>query len=119
MAAKPVRVQLSRARGWKMPANTVKVDRTTKWGNPFKVGVYGTAQECVTAFNILLAGAIELGCDHPDIANQRAYHAVFLAYWRELVGKNLACWCRKGQPCHADSLLRAVQLMEREVRRGR
>ena len=44
-AEKPRRVQLSRAKGWRMPPNTVKVDRTTKWGNPFKIGAtnpYGT-----------------------------------------------------------------------------
>lgn len=35
----PQRIQLSRAKGWKMPPNTVKVDRTTKWGNPFPVEI--------------------------------------------------------------------------------
>lgn len=24
---------------------------------------------------------------------------------RELRGKNLACWCKPGEPCHADVLL--------------
>jgi hypothetical protein len=24
---------------------------------------------------------------------------------RQLRGKNLACWCKPGQPCHADILL--------------
>lgn len=33
----PKRVQLSRAAGWRMPKNTVKVDRSTRWGNPFKL----------------------------------------------------------------------------------
>lgn len=33
----PKRIQLKRTKGWKMPPNTVKVDRTTKWGNPFYV----------------------------------------------------------------------------------
>ena len=35
--AEPVRVQLSRAKGWRMPPNTVKVcrGRGMKWGNPF------------------------------------------------------------------------------------
>jgi len=32
---KPVRIQLSRRKGWRMPADTVKVDRSTRWGNPF------------------------------------------------------------------------------------
>lgn len=33
-----VRVQRSRAKGWRMPDNTVYVGRGTKWGNPHKVG---------------------------------------------------------------------------------
>lgn len=36
MTPLPVRIQLSRAKGWKMPAHTVKVDRSTSWGNPFR-----------------------------------------------------------------------------------
>lgn len=31
----PQRLQLRRTKGWRMPPNTVKVDRSTKWGNPF------------------------------------------------------------------------------------
>jgi hypothetical protein len=34
-------VQLRRAKGWRMPANTVKVDRSTLFGNPFSVKEYG------------------------------------------------------------------------------
>lgn len=34
----PERIQLSRRKGWRMPANTVKVDRTTIYGNPFRIG---------------------------------------------------------------------------------
>jgi hypothetical protein len=33
----PIRVQLSRKKGWKMPPNTIYVGRPTKWGNPYKV----------------------------------------------------------------------------------
>ena len=29
------RIRLSRQRGWRMPEGAVKVDRSTKWGNPF------------------------------------------------------------------------------------
>lgn len=41
MSEKPQRVQLSRKAGWKMPPNTMKVDRSTKWGNPFPIGKEG------------------------------------------------------------------------------
>ena len=30
--AAPVRIQLKRAKGYRMPANTLKVDRSTRWG---------------------------------------------------------------------------------------
>jgi hypothetical protein len=33
----PERIQLSRAKGWRMPENTVKVSRPGKWGNPFPI----------------------------------------------------------------------------------
>ena len=38
------RVQLKCDRGWKMPALTVKVDRITKFGNPFSIDRYGREQ---------------------------------------------------------------------------
>jgi uncharacterized protein DUF4326 len=38
MTDRPQRVQLRRTKGWRMPANTVRVDRTTRWGNPVVVG---------------------------------------------------------------------------------
>lgn len=33
----PIRIRLSRAKGWRMPANTVKVVRPGRWGNPFNL----------------------------------------------------------------------------------
>ncbi|WP_226937611.1 DUF4326 domain-containing protein [Pseudogemmobacter faecipullorum] len=35
------RIQLSRARGWRMPTRTVKCDRSTVFGNPWKSGLPG------------------------------------------------------------------------------
>ena len=49
----PERVQLRRTKGWRLPENTVKVDRSTKWGNPFVAGRDGTQAECVEAFGFL------------------------------------------------------------------
>ena len=39
--AQPVRIQLSRATGWRMPPNTVKADRTRILGNPWLAGEPG------------------------------------------------------------------------------
>lgn len=49
-----VRHSLSRKAGWRMPANTVKVSRPGKWGNPFLVGPDRTQGEAVGAFRIWL-----------------------------------------------------------------
>ena len=34
---RPRRIRLSRRKGWRLPADTLKVDRSTRWGNPFRV----------------------------------------------------------------------------------
>lgn len=89
----PKRIQRKWVKGWKMPTNTVSVCRPGKFGNPFIVGVDGTAQECVEKFAKDI-GFIDsrLAFDFEDIKT-------------ELAGKNLACWCKKGDYCHADVLL--------------
>ena len=53
---KPKRIQLSRAKGWRMPENTVKIDRATKWGNPFVIGEDGTREECIEKYRRFVAG---------------------------------------------------------------
>lgn len=133
---RPVRVQLSRAKGWRMPSNTVKVDRTTKWGNPFN---FKAAAHCWTAISygcrgdpagrheasvkafrqwvesgkfMLLTGVGLYATDgkkkvaaavSPDVAAPKAPTLADIR--RELRGKNLACWCKPGSPCHADVLI--------------
>lgn len=108
----PIRIRLSRARGWRMPPNTVKVDRSTKYGNPCVVGVHGTRDQCVTWFRYALAGAFVLGYKNPDgtwLTNSlRAYNNMLHQNLRYLRGKNLACWCPLDAPCHADVLLEAA-----------
>lgn len=99
----PHRVQLSRRKGWRMPENTVKVDRTTKWGNPFIVGEHGTRADCVYLFDLLLGGLICVTKD--NAAAQEAYLAMARRDREQLRGKNLACWCPLDAPCHADVLI--------------
>ena len=92
----PIRVQLSRKKGWKMPPNTISVARPHPMGNPHRVGfcptcgVTHTREEAIEEFE-------EMFKDNP-----------FLVAMVEqaIAGKNLACWCRLDQPCHADFLLR-------------
>ncbi len=101
----PRRVQLRRAKGWRMPANTVKVDRTTRWGNPFRPEGCGSQARAIACHRAWIlgdaAGLAALGGKPPRGAGPPPLEEVR----RELRGRNLACWCRPGTPCHADTLL--------------
>ncbi|MGV3637193.1 MAG: DUF4326 domain-containing protein [Flavobacteriales bacterium] len=99
----PRRVQLRRTKGWRMPPHTVKVDRTTRWGNPFVIGVDGDQAWCVQLHRRLLEnGPLPAGALTPE---RVAYRTMVLRDVHELHGQNLACWCKDGTPCHADVLL--------------
>lgn len=97
----PERIQLSRAKGWRMPENTVKVDRT---GKPAPVGPMKgqVVQDKRHAFVLYRAFAPL----NPTLIE---------AARKELSGKNLACWCGKDDPyedaCHAGVLLKIANPM--------
>lgn len=89
--AVPRRIQLRRARGWRKPAGAVVVARPSRWGNPFRIGVDGDRARCVGLYEQALAqGDLPYGLDEIR---------------RELVGRDLACWCPLDGPCHADVLI--------------
>lgn len=100
----PERIQLKRTKGWRMPENTVKVDRSTRWGNPDKAEVFG-APLAVRLFKARF---------EPGGFGSGPIHAIITAdvIRRELRGKNLACWCAVGDPCHADVLLEIANAPE-------
>lgn len=104
----PERVRLSRAKGFRLPANAVNVARPSKWGNPFVIGQDGTREQCVGLFYQLVRGFIDLG-GRLSVEEQLAYHGRFHRFLDQLRGKDLACWCAlDGKPCHADVLLSAA-----------
>ena len=91
----PVRIQLHRTKGWRMPENTVKVDRSTRWGNHYRPGGpvnrnkgFGKVKDAAEAVDLF-----------------RRLQARHMSDIAKLRGKNLACWCKPGEPCHADVLL--------------
>lgn len=94
MTEAPRRIQLSRAKGWRMPPNTVKVDRSTQWGNhDWIVGEDGDAEHCADMF-------------WHELDKFSVFHwDEWEAFIAPLRGKNLACWCKLDAPCHADALL--------------
>jgi hypothetical protein len=88
----PARIQLKRTKGWRMPPNTVKVDRATRFGNPFPLTAARSRSDALAAFTQYLRRRL---ADEPG-------------FLEPLRGKNLGCWCRLDEPCHADILLEAA-----------
>lgn len=108
----PERIQLRRTKGWRMPPNTVKVDRSNKaFGNPFSVEKCGSRAEAVKRFRQIMtrsqAWIIENAGGPPGFGlSLIVFRENVRKRLPELRGKNLACWCKRdGEPCHADVLL--------------
>ena len=98
---KPKRIQRKRTKGWKMPENTVYVGRPTKWGNPFKIG------DSYKHAHINLCSTI---VTRDDVLRMFRIYALDridedLGWLTPLRGKNLACFCKLNESCHADILL--------------
>lgn len=103
----PQRIRLSRKKGWRMPAGAVKVDRTTRYGNPFVVGepnCLGWGDVRDTAHAVWLFRQW-LATPARSIVHEAERHRTLLEYLPALAGHDLACWCVAGSPCHADVLL--------------
>ena len=92
--AEPRRVQRKMMRGWRLPAGTVYVGRGSKWGNPYPFDHqrYLGKAWAVEAYGQWLTSTLK-------------GTTLLREHLHELKGKNLACWCKPGDPCHADVLL--------------
>jgi len=115
--AKPQRIQRRRTKGYDMQAESralngrecVSVCRPGPWGNPFKLKRVTVADlspaQAVQMFRDRLALAIEHEASPGSVAHP-GYDFIRIAqHLEELRGKNMACFCPLGQPCHADILL--------------
>jgi hypothetical protein len=89
----PRRLRLSRKKGARLPAGAEVVARPTKWGNPYKIGKLSREKTIAAYRSDLLAGKLKV-----SVADAR----------HELRGRNLACWCRLDEACHADVLLKVA-----------
>lgn len=109
---KPQRIVLSRRAGFDLQATSQSLNglpaqsvaRPGRWGNPFTIadvaaelGVDNAkAQaEAVARYGRWVRG--ELVTEQPPPALEEVRAA--------LAGRNLACWCKAGTPCHADALI--------------
>lgn len=113
----PERIQMSRQHPWRADhPDAVIVDRSTRWGNPYAVARRGqhwvvlhpggrtlveerSRTKAFAASVVAFVGAVH-GLDR-DVALPFDEHDVAA----QLAGRDLACWCPPGQPCHAEALL--------------
>jgi len=109
--AQPVRLQLSRKKGFDLQALSLAtnglpaavVTRATIWGNPYStfaarcLSTSGKRYKCTT---------VETTEEAVDRFRQSfTEDGKRWARLGEIRGRNLACSCRPGAPCHADVLL--------------
>ena len=127
------RIQLSRRKGYRKPAGAVVVARPSRWGNPYKVGqliwnegnhvwvklTAGMAVNCYLDDLQSVRSGLQLpkfsrlvwAASHPLGSSGAAW---IVANIGQLRGKDLACWCKLTQPCHADVLLALGHVPEKE-----
>ena len=108
----PERIQLSRAAGSRLPENAVNVARPGRFGNPFtvKAAIEAFGADAESAHRMAVA-AHRKWLLHLDPGENDSYQAGrYDRRWvsehiSDLRGKDLACWCKPGESCHADLLL--------------
>jgi hypothetical protein len=113
MALLPIRIQRSRQHKQTIPA--VYVGRPGKWGNPFLIGGLYKIGNGASGFGLLrcLDEKYNNGTftEMKTVEQCVEWHKEYLTRYprkdiSELTGKNLSCWCKVGDPCHADLLLK-------------
>jgi len=122
----PKRIQRKRTAGWKLPEGAICVTRPGKWGNPFVVGEAIERDSDLWPYIADLFPSVDepvfQGAKLASVRLQRAEDvveahfrwfleqpALMITVEEELGGRDLACFCKIGAPCHADTLLMAAR----------
>lgn len=115
---KPKRIQRKRTKGFRLPARTLCVSRPSIWGNPYSFEEFGKLA-------LPLFRNTVLGVWNPALFDGESDAKRLLAYdlhrqWQRRFAYRdpldtlrptlseydfIACWCKEGEPCHADILL--------------
>jgi len=91
-------INLKTCKDWGRPGD-VKIDRTTKWGNPFLMGKDGNRDDVCNKYAIYIRKQIESG----NLNIKELQHA-----------KRLGCWC-KPLRCHGDELKKILDGMTKTL----
>lgn len=114
MITTPVRLRLSRTKGFDLQTHSraanglpaVNVARPGMWGNPFVIDIRRCVGRGVDDREERVADAMTASLLFREMLSLHSRNfPPNDEIVRELRGKNLACWCKPGEPCHADVLL--------------
>ena len=83
--------------------DVVRIDRRTRWGNPFVIGRHGNREEVIERYRAWLWGKLRKG-------------EIQVAELAALNGKTLACQC--GPPCHGNVLVKAAAWAHAKIAPG-
>src|SRR4051812_6131954 len=103
----PKRIQLSRKKGWRLPAGVIVVARPTRWGNPFHAKKPGPESRAVAVAR------------YRKWLFSPAGKNTLMAAKEVLAGRDLACWCPLDGPCHADVLIEVANNLNSSREYGR
>lgn len=119
----PVRIQLSRAKGFRLQETSlainglpcVKVDRSTRFGNRYRVWQQGRR---ISDGALTWVGCHDWETNYPTFGTKRDAAERAVQGFRQdfesgrlkfdiedLRGSNIGCWCGLDMPCHGDVLL--------------
>jgi hypothetical protein len=77
-----------------------KIDRTTKWGNPYLIGKDGDRDDVCNKYAIYIRNQLQNGnLNIKELQN----------------AKRLGCWC-KPLRCHGDELKKIIEGMSKNIR---
>jgi Domain of unknown function (DUF4326) len=112
---RPRRIQRQRTKGWKRPLTAVIVDRTSRFGNPFTVGMDATDRAHATALYREWLENNSYDVHPPGVPIEYRQEMDRRRDWiithaDRLKGRDLVCWCplpADGEPdhCHASVLI--------------
>jgi hypothetical protein len=90
-----MRLVRSRQAGSRLPEGTICCTRPGRWGNPYRDAA---------TFRMMMERGFA-GLLQPNDYEDHCHMQWIVDHVQELRGKTLACWCKKGKPCHADVLI--------------
>lgn len=106
----PQRCQRRRSEGWRLPENTVIVDRSSRFGNPFTIADAIEANyedprsACCSHYKAWMDGDPA----YPDVitVGRRTFDRRWVwANLHKLRGKNVCCTCATDKQCHGDDII--------------